>query len=98
MNWQPGISLEEIEREVIITALRFYQWNRTRTADALKLSVRTIQNKISQYVDEGYLEKIQQEPFKVELPEEVEPEPDPYMKRQMDASRKKLVLRDRRES
>lgn len=52
--WQPGITLEEVERNTILTALRFYQGNRTKTSDALKMAVRTLQNKITKYEAEGY--------------------------------------------
>jgi hypothetical protein len=104
MNWQPGITLEEMEREVIITALRFYQWNRTRTADALSISVRTIQNKIALYLEQGFIqkaefEKIKPEPEPDPVPEpEPEPETENAMRRQMDAAKRKLTLRDRREA
>jgi hypothetical protein len=101
MNWQPGITLEEMEREVIITALRFYQWNRTRTADALAVSVRTIQNKIALYLEQEFIQKSEFEKIKPEPEIEPEPEPEPepeaVMRRQMDAAKRKLILRDRRE-
>jgi Bacterial regulatory protein, Fis family len=47
--WQPGITLEQIEREVILKALRFYQGNKTQTARALGVAVRTIDNKLECY-------------------------------------------------
>jgi DNA-binding NtrC family response regulator len=50
--WQPGVTLEEIEKQVILAALRFYNQNRTVTADALGISVRTIQNKIAKWEEE----------------------------------------------
>jgi hypothetical protein len=49
IHWQPGITLEEIEKQVILAALRFYSQNRTHAASALGISVRTIQNKIAKY-------------------------------------------------
>lgn len=49
INWQPGITLEEIEKEVILKALQFYHGNKTHTANALGISIRTIQNKLAQY-------------------------------------------------
>ena len=106
MNWQPGISLEEMEREIIITALRFYHWNRTKTAESLQVSVRTIQNKIAQYIEEGFLSKQEQEPFKVEMPEE-EPEEEeveeeivtaPRRGRPPNPNKRILTLRNLKES
>lgn len=47
--WQPGQSLEDIEKEVIEKALKFYGHNKTKTAQALKISVRTIDNKLAKY-------------------------------------------------
>lgn len=52
--WQPGISLDEVERHTILGALKFYQGNRTKTADALKIAIRTLSNKIVRYKAEGF--------------------------------------------
>jgi DNA-binding NtrC family response regulator len=46
MMWQPGKTLEECEFEVLLAALRFYHGNRTRAADALKISIRTMTNRV----------------------------------------------------
>jgi hypothetical protein len=48
-HWQPGITLEEIEKEVILTAMRFFHNNKTHVAQALGVSIRTIQNKMAKY-------------------------------------------------
>lgn len=48
-NWQPGKTLDDIERNVIIEALKYHQGNRTHTARALGISIRTLRNKISDY-------------------------------------------------
>lgn len=53
-QWQPGISLEEIERNTIISALKFYQGNRTHAAGALKIALRTLTNKITKYREQGF--------------------------------------------
>lgn len=47
--WSPGVSLEEIEKQVILKALRFYRGVKTTTANALGISVRTLDNKLEQY-------------------------------------------------
>ena len=48
-NWAPGRTLDDIERNVIIEALEYHQGNRTHTARALGISIRTLRNKISDY-------------------------------------------------
>lgn len=52
INWQPGVTLEEMEKEVIMKALQFFHGNKTHTANALGISIRTIQNKLSQYAEQ----------------------------------------------
>jgi hypothetical protein len=49
IHWQPGISLEEVEKQVILAALKFFQQNRTKAAESLGISTRTIQNKLNYY-------------------------------------------------
>jgi two-component system response regulator FlrC len=44
-----GVTLEEMERRLILQTLDRTGGNRTRTADLLGVSVRTIRNKINQY-------------------------------------------------
>jgi DNA-binding NtrC family response regulator len=44
-----GMSLEEVEKEVILKALAFFQGNKTQTASSLSISVRTIDNKLAKY-------------------------------------------------
>ena len=48
-RWTPGKTLDEVERNVIIEALRYHRGNRTHTAKALGISIRTLRNKISDY-------------------------------------------------
>lgn len=52
--WEPGISLEEIERHAIIGALEHFSGNRTHAAEELGVSLRTIRNKIVQYEAQGF--------------------------------------------
>ncbi len=49
------VTLEEIEREAILTALKEEGWNRTRAARRLNISTRTILNKLKKYMEEGYV-------------------------------------------
>lgn len=43
------MKLAEVERNVIEAALSFHNGNRTRAAESLGISVRTIRNKINEY-------------------------------------------------
>lgn len=47
--WSPGESLNDIERMVILQALDYHQGNRTHTAKALGISIRTLRNKLAEY-------------------------------------------------
>lgn len=48
-NWTPGRTLDDVERTVILEALTYHQGNRTHTAKALGISIRTLRNKIADY-------------------------------------------------
>jgi transcriptional regulator with PAS, ATPase and Fis domain len=48
-NWAPGQTLDDIERSVIIAALQYHSGNRTHTAKALGISIRTLRNKLADY-------------------------------------------------
>lgn len=52
-NWQPGMTLAELEKRAILQALRVYGGVQTTTADALGISVRTIANKLATYGVKG---------------------------------------------
>ncbi|RYZ67863.1 MAG: sigma-54-dependent Fis family transcriptional regulator [Proteobacteria bacterium] len=47
--WEPGATLNDIERNVILQALSFHHGNRTHTAKALGISIRTLRNKLAEY-------------------------------------------------
>lgn len=47
--WKPGRTLDEIERNVILEALKYHGGNRTHTAKALGISIRTLRNKLAEY-------------------------------------------------
>ena len=50
-----GLKLETVERQYILQTLYFVQQNRTKAAEILGISIRTLRNKLSQYRVEGYL-------------------------------------------
>jgi hypothetical protein len=49
VTWQPGMTLAQIERMVIMKALSWFQGNKEQTARALGVSTKTIYNKVEQY-------------------------------------------------
>lgn len=49
--WQPGLTLEDVEKEVIKRAFQFYGQKLT-TAGALGISVRTLDTKLAKYAAE----------------------------------------------
>ncbi len=50
--WSPGVTLDNIERQVIFKAFSFFGKNKTQTAGALGISVRTLDNKFERYAEE----------------------------------------------
>jgi DNA-binding NtrC family response regulator len=51
---EPGMKLADFERLVILQTLKRHSQNRTHTAKALGIGIRTLQRKIKQYsADEG---------------------------------------------
>ena len=54
MNFLPGSEpLTDVRRKIIIGTLQRFDGNRTRTAEALGVSLRTIRNKLRDYRDRG---------------------------------------------
>lgn len=47
--WQPGVTLEEIEKQVILACLKYFNGHRGATALALGVTDRTIRNKLEKY-------------------------------------------------
>ncbi|MDR3606750.1 MAG: sigma-54 dependent transcriptional regulator [Oligoflexia bacterium] len=47
--WAPGQTLNDIEQKVILGALEYHKGNRTHTARALGISIRTLRNKLADY-------------------------------------------------
>jgi two-component system response regulator AtoC len=50
-----GMKLQDLERNYILQTLYFVHQNRTRAAEILGISIRTLRNKINLYRVEGYL-------------------------------------------
>lgn len=49
VNWVPGITLDEMEKNCILAAFRFYRSNKTHTAQALGIAIRTLETKLEKY-------------------------------------------------
>ena len=49
ITWQPGVTLAQLERAVIIKAFYFFNQNKTRAAEALGISYRAIRYKLDEY-------------------------------------------------
>lgn len=52
VTWCPGMTLGDMERHVIEAAFRYHRSNKTATAAALGISVRTLDNKLEKYAEE----------------------------------------------
>lgn len=62
--WSPGVTLESAEKEIILYAFRYYRGNKTVTAQALGISIRTLDNKFEKYqkeVDDENVRKTEHE-------------------------------------
>ena len=47
--WQPGMSLEDIEKIAILKAFDFFRGNKTQTANSLGIAIRTLDSKLEKY-------------------------------------------------
>lgn len=61
VTWTPGMSLESVERQVILAAFRHYRGNKTATAQSLGIAIRTLDNKLAQYEGDDKKEKLAHE-------------------------------------
>lgn len=61
IHWSPGVTLENIERQVIEKAFTFYKGNKTATASALGIAIRTLDNKLEKYELDDKSEKARHE-------------------------------------
>lgn len=50
-----GVTLSEMERQLILQTLKMTEQNRTQAAQILGISIRTLRNKINEYKEEGLL-------------------------------------------
>lgn len=58
--WSPGVTLDAIEKQVILKAFRFFRGNKTATATALGIAIRTLDNKLEKYEADGKADKLRE--------------------------------------
>jgi hypothetical protein len=49
VQWTPGMTLESVERAVVVAAFRHYRSNKTMTANSLGIAIRTLDLKLEKY-------------------------------------------------
>jgi DNA-binding NtrC family response regulator len=55
-----GTTVDEAERQLIIKTLNSTVGNKTRAAEILGISTKTLQNKLKEYRDQGFVPREQQ--------------------------------------
>ena len=71
--WTPGMSLENLEKQVVKKAFAFYGKNKTATSNSLGIAIRTLDAKLEQYEKEDAKEQ--------ELKDELKTKEREYVKR-----------------
>jgi hypothetical protein len=61
IQWSPGLSLDAVEKLVILKAYSFFKKNKTATSQSLGISIRTLDSKLERYEQEDKIEKERQE-------------------------------------
>ena len=64
--WSPGVTLENIEEQVIKAALVFYRGSAIMTANALGVSEKTIRTKMEKYVTDDERARMRNEQAKLD--------------------------------
>lgn len=55
IDLQAPVTIEEMERDLILQTLEYHGYSRTKSAESLGINVRTLRNKINQYKEEGHI-------------------------------------------
>lgn len=53
VNWVPGMTLEEMEKQCILKAFQWCRNNKTQCAGMLGIAIRTLENKLEKYQKDG---------------------------------------------
>jgi hypothetical protein len=64
ITWQPGMTLEDIERLVILRAIKYYKHNKSQTARALGIGIRTLDSKLERYGEPVQVSKMKTDEMK----------------------------------
>jgi hypothetical protein len=59
--WSPGTTLEAVEKQVILMAFRHFRGEKTSTARALGIAIRTLDDRLDKYAEDGKKEKERQD-------------------------------------
>jgi hypothetical protein len=54
---QPGVPLDEIEKQAILNRLKFFRGNKVHTARDLGIVVRTLDSKLEKYVGTPHVDR-----------------------------------------
>lgn len=49
LQWTPGMTLEWFERQAVLAAYKYFQGNKSQTADALGITLKTLYSKLEAY-------------------------------------------------
>lgn len=60
IQWSPGVTLEMIEKQVVLKAFQFFRGRKTETANALGISIRTLEAKLNEYKTDDEVWKVKE--------------------------------------
>jgi len=55
IDLQAPVTIEEMERDLILQTLEYHDYSRTKSAESLGINVRTLRNKLNQYKEQGHI-------------------------------------------
>jgi len=55
LNMHTPVTIEEMERDLILQTLEYHDYSRTKSAESLGINVRTLRNKLNQYIEDGHI-------------------------------------------
>lgn len=89
IQWVPGITLDEAEKQCILQAFRFYRGNKTQSSIALGISVRTLEHKLERYEGENAKHQDRERADKIDRERQLarfRGQPDPHPEEKAEAS------------
>lgn len=51
ISWQPGLTLKQMELMVVGSAIRFYKGNKSQTAKALDINIKTLDTRLDEIIE-----------------------------------------------